>query len=220
MPDIETGQTQHTLEQIDAGISEVEAAKGDYPTLAAALGAKQDQLQFDSVPTENSTNVMLSGGVYPLQNAIANIINMIDIDFKVNYLPPPASGSTVGSEVEFAVNADGSVTATVIATTTTTTGRSFNWYFTCPAGTWVFSTGQAQSGETPAPCFSYLYGSSGIANDYNNQVFTMDADTSIRCYISIRKEVPAGTVLTFYPMICRPELYAVSNRYVPYNAGT
>ena len=215
MPDIETGQTTHTLEQIDAGISEVETAKGDFPSLAAAIAAKQDQLEFDDVPTEGSTDVMLSGGVFPISDALAYLI---DTYYKRNVLQNNGNTTTVADEVTFTVAADGTVTAEVIAEKTTA-ARALNWYATVPAGTWFFTTGQAQSGASPAPCFAYLYeNSTTIALDYGDRrAFTLASDTYLRCYIQIRKDVLQGATFVFKPMCCVKEFYEGSSKYLPYS---
>lgn len=211
---VETGQTTHTLEQIDAGISEVETAKGDFPSLAAAIAAKQDQLEFDDVPTEGSTDVMLSGGVFPISDALAYLI---DTYYKRNVLQNNGETTTVANEVTFTVAADGTVTAEVIAAKTTA-ARAINWYATIPAGTWIFTTGQAQSGASPAPCHSYLYTSETIARDYGDErYFTLAEDTYLRCFIQLRKDVVQGTTFVFKPMCCVKELYEGSSKYLPYS---
>lgn len=216
MSEVATGSFTHTLEEIDAGITQVSNAKGDYPTLAAALGAKQDALEFDEVPTENSTDVMLSGGVYPLMDALGHIVDTECMH--KNVLQNLAETTTVGSEVTFTVNADGTITATCIAATTGS--RQLNWYVTLPKGTWHFSTEQAQSGGGSAPCHAYLYTSTTIARDYGDmQNFVLAEDTTLRCYISIRSGQAQGTVFTFKPMVCYQSYYAMSTKYVPYTAS-
>lgn len=178
----------------------------------ALLALKQNLLTFDSVPVENSQNPVYSGGVYnPIQKALADLV--VDKAGK-NRLQNNGVSTTVGNEVTFTINADYSVTAEVIATTTA--ARALSWYFDCPAGNWHFSTNQAQSGASPAPCYAYLYDAGGIANDYNNQVFTMAENKSIRCFIQIRTGTQAGETFTFYPMICLPIEYAISDKYIPY----
>lgn len=173
----------------------------------ALLADKQNTLTFDSIPVDTSTNPVYSGGVWSIVEALTNRPGK-------NRLQNNGVSATVGNEVEFTVNADGTVTAEVIATTTG--ARSISWYFTCPAGTWRYSTGQAASGAYPAICYSYLYDNSGIANDYSGEAFTMAEDKSIRCFIQIRSNTPAGTTLVFKPMICLPIEYAISPEYVPY----
>lgn len=213
MPDVQEGRFEHTLEEIDSATSQVFNAKGDFPNLEAALAAKQDDLDFDEKPVENSTNPILSGGVYPLLEALQTIV---DEDYKENVLSPLTEGSTVGSEVQFAVNSDGSVTAT--CTATTTAARAVNWYATIPAGTWHFSTNQPQSGASPAPCYAYLYTNATIARDYgDDKNFTLNAATQVRCYLQIRSGVASGTTFTFYPMVCAQKWAAISDKYVPYS---
>ncbi len=60
----------YTADQIDSILEDVETAKGQSPSLAAALAslaaaiaAKQDTLTFDSTPTSGSTNPVTSGGL-------------------------------------------------------------------------------------------------------------------------------------------------------------
>lgn len=216
MPDIDTGQTTHTLEQIDAGISEVETAKGDFPSLAAAIAAKQNQLEFDDVPTEGSTDVMLSGGVFPLLKALRTIV---DADYKVNVLQNTGETATIGNEVTFTVNANGSITATCIATTTAQ--RNFDYVSTVPAGTWWFSTNQPLSGGTANdPCYCAI-NKSGTArcNDFNpeKQTLTVDESTTFQFRTVIRSGVAQGTTITFYPMLCDKQWYDISSAFVPYN---
>ena len=66
---METYNLQHSGAEIDACIDDVDAAKGTSASLAAALATKQDALTFDSVPTENSTNPVTSGGIYDAVSA-------------------------------------------------------------------------------------------------------------------------------------------------------
>lgn len=193
----ESGTDFYTKAQIDAMLEDVDEKFDDYQPL----------LTFDSIPTENSNNPVYSGGAWSIVEALTNRPGK-------NRLQNNGVSTTAGGEVEFTVNADGTVTAEVIATTTA--ARSLSWYFNCPAGTWQYSTGQAASGAYPAICYSYLYDNSGIANDYSGEAFTMEEDKSIRCFIQIRSNTPAGTVLTFKPMICLPIEYAISPKYVPY----
>lgn len=54
----------YTASQIDGILGEVETAKGQSPSLAAALAAKQDVLTFDSTPTSGSSNPVTSDGIY------------------------------------------------------------------------------------------------------------------------------------------------------------
>ena len=212
---LETGQFSHTLEQIDDSVDQVDAAKGSYASLAAALAAKQDELNFDIKPVENSQNPVYSGGVYPLQAALALVVDA-DCMHK-NVLQNTAETTTVGNEVTFTVNADGSVTATTIATVTT--NRYLSWISAVPAGVWWFSTSQPQSGTSPAPCFAAI-NKSGTqrANDFNNQTLTVEEATNFQFQICIRTGVSSGQSFTFYPMLCHPEWYAISNKYVPYQS--
>lgn len=232
----------HTAKQIDAAVdaanshiadSSVHMTAAEKTKLAGLenyddtevrglIATKQDALQYDDKPTENSQKMVKSGGLFPIQNALAAII---DSDYKQNVLAPRDTDTTVANEVSFHVNADGSITATVIAETTA--ARALNWYATLPAGTWWFSTNQPQSGGPTKPCQCYLYiGSSPdgetIAYDHDegslDQEFTLESDTYLRCFIQLRKNVAQGTVLTFYPMVCKPEWYAVSDKYKPYQA--
>lgn len=200
------GTAAYTKAEIDDMFEDVDDKFDDYQPL----------LTWDNVPTENSTNPVYSKGIYyPMLTYINE--TFIDIPTK-NRLQNNGVSTTVANEVEFTVNPDYSVTATVIATTTG--ARSLSWYFTCPAGTWLYTTGQTASGAYPAICYSYLYDTSGIANDYSGNTFTMEEDKSIRCFIQIRSSTPAGTVLTFKPMICTKIEYEMSNKYIPYdNSG-
>lgn len=226
----------HTAQQIDAAVdaanshiadSSVHMTAAEKTKLAGLenyddtevrglIAAKQDALTFDQTPTENSQNPVYSGGVFPLQNALATII---DETCKKNVLENVAETTTVGDEVTFTINADGTVTAECIATTTSS--RQLSWYTTVPKGTWFFSTEQAQSGGSTAPCHAYLYTTSTIARDYGEmQQFTLAEDTLLRCYISVRSGQAQGTTFTFKPMVTHPEWYAISSKYVPYTAET
>lgn len=179
----------------------------------ALLSGYQPLLTFDSVPTENSQNPVYSGGVYnPIQKAIADLV--VDKSGK-NRLQNNGISTTVGNEVEFTVNSDGSVTATILQEVTA--ARSISWYFNCPAGTWLFSTGQNLSGASPSPCFAYLrYSGATIARDYENIPFSMASADTVQCYIQFRTSAVIGETYTFYPMICLPIEYAISDKYIPY----
>ena len=179
----------------------------------ALLALKQNLLTFDSVPVENSTNPVYSGGVYnPIQKALAELV--VDKSGK-NRLQNNGVSATVGNEVTFTINADYSITAEVIATTTA--ARAISWYVTIPAGSWIFTTNQPLSGASPAPCFAYLYTNETIALDYGERrYFTINEDTYLRCFVQLRKDVPTGETFTFQPMVCLPIEYAISDKYVPY----
>lgn len=177
------------------------------------LAAKQDLLTYDAVPVQDSTNPVYSGGVfYPIQQALADLV--VDLPGK-NRLHNTGSTTTIGSEVTFTVNADGTIDAEPIASVTA--NRSFTWISTLPAGTWHYSTGQPLSGVTPAPCFSAINKSgSQIANDFSNQVFSRAESTSYQWQFTVRTTATVGEIYTFKPMICLPVQYAISPVFVPY----
>lgn len=227
----------HTAQQIDAAVdaanshiadSSVHMTAAEKTKLAGLenyddtevrglIAAKQDALTFDQTPTENSQNPVYSGGVFPLQNALATII---DATYKQNVLENTAETATIG-EVTFTVNSDGSVTA--VTNSATTANRSLSFIATVPAGTWWFSTNQPLSGGSSAPCYCAI-NKSGTArcNDFNpdKQVLTVDETTNFQFVIVIRSGVAAGTTLTFYPMLCLKKWYDVSPAYIPYSSGT
>lgn len=216
MSEVETGQFTHTLEEIDSAVTQVTTAKGDYPTLAAAIGAKQDSLTFDETPTKDSTNAIFSGGVFPLLDALKKIV---DKDYKVNVLQNTGTTATIGNEVTFTVNADGSITATVIATTTAQ--RNFDYISTVPSGTWWFSTNQPLSGGTANnPCYCAVNkGGTARSNDFNpeKQTLVVAETTNFQFRTVIRSGVAQGTVITFYPMLCDKTWYDISSAFVPYS---
>ena len=181
------------------------------------MAAKQDLLTFDAVPVQDSTNPVYSGGVfYPIQQALADLV--VDLPGK-NRLQNNAVSAQVPSgspEVDFVVNADGSISATILQTVTA--ARSINWNSTCPAGDWYFSIGQPLSGTSPAPCFAYLrYAGATIARDYDGEhLFSMAATDTVQCYIQFRTSAVVGETYDFYPMICRKIEYDISPKYIPY----
>lgn len=202
-----------------AGITTALEGKASTADVTAALATKQDTLQYDSKPTESSTKMVNSGGLFPIQNALAAII---DTTYKQNVLENTAETATIGNEVEFVVNADGSITATCLATTTAQ--RNFDYVSTVPAGTWWFSTGQPLSGGTTSdPCYCAI-NKSGTArcNDFNpeKQTLTVDETTNFQFRTVIRSGVAAGTTLKFYPMLCLKKWYDVSPAYIPHSATT
>ena len=182
----------------------------------ALLSAYQPLLTFDSVPIENSQNPVYSGGVYnPIQKAIADLV--VDKAGK-NRLQNTGTTTTVGGEVTFTVNADGSITAEPIATVTS--NRSFTWISSLPAGEWHFSTNNPLSDVSPAPCFAAINKSGAqIANDFSNQVFSREESTNYQFQFTIRTSATVGERYTFYPMICLPIEYAISDKYIPYASG-
>lgn len=177
------------------------------------MAAKQNTLTFDPVPVEDSTNPVYSGGVfYPIQQALADLV--VDLTGK-NRLQNTGVTTTVDGEVTFTVNADGSIDAEPIAPVTA--NRNFNFVSSLPAGTWHYSTGQALSGVTPAPCFSVINKSgSQLANDFSSQVFTYAEATNFQFRVTIRTSAVVGEIYHFEPMICLPVEYAISPKFIPY----
>lgn len=105
--DISTGSFAHTLEEIDDATTEVSDAKGSFATLAAALAAKQDELTFDTEPTDGSTNPVTSDGIlnaiaaavsesYSLGDLIPDASNLNNYTTPGNYyISTPASAQTL-----------------------------------------------------------------------------------------------------------------------------
>lgn len=105
--EISSGSFTHTLEEIDDATTEVNDAKGSFATLAAALAAKQDELTFDTEPTDGSTNPVTSDGILnAIAEAVASIFGLgtlIPDESNLNnyttpgvyYISTPASAQTL-----------------------------------------------------------------------------------------------------------------------------
>lgn len=199
------GTAAYTKAEIDEMFEDVDDKFDDYQPL----------LTWDNVPTEDSTNPVYSKGIYyPLLTYINE--TFIDLPTK-NRLQNTGVTATVG-EVTFTVNDDGSITA--VASSVPAQNRSFTFISSLPAGTWYYSTNQPLSGVSPAPCFSAINKSGAqIANDFNNQVIERDESTNYQFQFTIRNTAEVGTPYTFYPMICTPIEYAMSNKYIQYTAN-
>ena len=76
------------------------------------LNGKQDSLTFDNAPTEDSTNVVKSGGVY---SAVGDVYKVMGENGAKNLLPNNNTSKTING-ITYTVNDDGSVTANGTAT--------------------------------------------------------------------------------------------------------
>ena len=86
----------------------------DKDAVDALLNDKQDVLTFDNVPTEDSANVVKSGGVY---SAVDDVYKVMGENGAKNLIPYPHSGKTeTKAGITFTENADGSVTVNGTAT--------------------------------------------------------------------------------------------------------
>lgn len=168
---------------------------------------------MDTVPTENSTNPVTSGGVYPVA------VKAVDEGAK-NKLKNSAVTQTVG-EVVYTVNPDGTVSAYTTATTTASrtliiTETADNCYVNANKDV---ITGLPETELDVA--MQYGIGASGNIANYtpDEEYHTIEVSGIIRyCLISIRTgvSIPQSSPLVFKPMICTASDWSVSQKFVPY----
>lgn len=165
---------------------------------------------FDNVYTKSETDAQMQ----VIDNAIIDIAN----DGSKNKLPNNASTTGI-----FTVNPDGSVIATVPANNSQTSLTLFTADNDISFDTDMILSGAPAGGSYPYRWAIYLLdangnlvfsGSDGMADEGETRL--IPAGTVFRSVrILIRANIGAQT-LTFRPMICDKDLYAISPEYIPY----
>lgn len=77
-----------------------EQIKYNSTTVAAALDSKQGALTFDSVPTQNSTNPVTSGGVYTSVSSLDSRVTAVENGLGTSSDAASASGTTAWSRIK------------------------------------------------------------------------------------------------------------------------
>ena len=181
------------------------------------LAGKEDTLTFDTIPTENSTNPVESGGIW---SPLAELVN----NGAKNIANWTASTSTINN-VKFTVSGD-TITVTLISGTTATArsqkGLSVRFRSDLPSGTYVLSGAPAL---TAGGLYLWDQTTSSrvtpISDMGSGTVFTFNYDPThtynITVDIANGYKIPTGTSLVFKPMICSKVQWDISQTYEPYS---
>lgn len=183
----------------------------DKDEVDALLDDKQNTLTFDNVPTENSTNVVKSGGVY---STVDDVYKVMGENGAKNLLPYPFYGESTKTSngITFTDNGDGTVTANGTATA----DADFYPFFanvgtrklvTLPAGKYTISGCPSGGSSTSYYIYISLWNEAhtgGVAKgfDYGEGFeLILDEETELRGFVV--RIVNGHTVsnLTFKPMI-------------------
>ena len=209
-----------TTEALELAISDflteddVEAILASYYTkteVDTLLNGKQNTLTFDNVPTENSTNVVKSGGVY---SAVDDVYKVMGENGAKNLLPYPFYGNSTKTlnGITFTDNGDGTVTANGTATA----DADFYPFFanigtkelvTLPAGKYTISGCPSGGSSTSYYIYISLWNEAhtgGVTKgfDYGEGFeLTLDEETELRGFIVRVVNGQAVSNLTFKPMI-------------------
>lgn len=192
-----------------ATTSDVSTALADYTKtadLTTLLAAKQDTLTFDNVPTENSNNPVKSGGVY---NAEADIFAVMGQNGAKNLIPYDidamkavnVGGTWSGNEytyngITFAVNSDGTITVSGIASALTRLAVTIAQFENGKAYT---MTGCPEGGNHVD---AYTLYTQTVQNYDDGEGVTFNWSSSITSIaIAIFSGVDLTTPITFKPML-------------------
>ena len=176
----------------------------DKDAVDALLDDKQDSLTFDNVPTENSTNVVKSGGVYSTVDNVYKVMGENGAKNLLKYPYPNSTGTTGG--VLFVDNKDGSIT--VNGTASSAVGFRLALYTSneLEAGRYILSVPQVNNTINIAVNV-FSDGTSERTIDQCGKTkasFEFDLDYSDYDYVKVLIWVPAGTIvdnITIKPML-------------------
>ena len=186
----------------------------------ALLAGKQDILTFDTVPTENSTNPVESGGIW------SPMADLIDMDRKnvIFVGQTDTTATAAGRNITFIRNADGSVTLNgsnnstgfLMSYALDIDGASASTESRCtmPAGTYTVKA-------APAGARVQVYYTDGstlssvVANSDSDKDFTYDRSWPYVVFRLYIKSDAAFNNETFIPFCCKKSFLAVSDRVTP-----
>lgn len=185
------------------------------------LSAKQDTLTFDTVPTEDSTNPVESGGVWsPLSelvdNGAKNVLHFDKLGRSSTY------GNTyTDNGVTFTLTADG--TGITVSGTAGTSGAFVNLGLASSTPKQINSLCNGQyvlSGGTTAVEIWARANSTSNYKVVDSGDGTLLSGTTYTGAIFVTITVPEGTVITtpvtVYPMICTKVQWDISQTFEPY----
>lgn len=177
---------------------------------------------MDTVPTENSTNPVTSGGVYPVA------VKAVDEGAKnkqiVGFTSKTYKGINITNKGDGTINLNGHNTAGTagigVADLSSNVGSTADGRMTIPEGDYVVSSG-ISSGVSGIQLQVYKSNGTNIVQIYaGNDVgrFTYN-DSNAYPYIISRLSITASASfsnLVIKPMICTAPDWAVSKNFVPY----
>lgn len=209
---------------VDSALSATSEHAVQNKVVKAALDDKQDALEFDTEPTEDSEKMVNSGAIYDAlverDEAIDNTKAIIDKNGSKNLIPNIGINDTI-YEVEFTVDKDGVVTANGTATggnvvyETLATTTTLN----LPDGKYILSGLPAQGSSTTFRMRYALYNSEGTTDgwvyitDPAGAEITFSDVAAMRIHLVLYENYEA-TNFKFKPMLRVAE--DTDNTYQPY----
>ncbi len=203
-----------TIGTVEDAIDEI---AGIVPTLASSsnqLAIKSDILPVDSALSDSSTNPVQNKVVKAAVDDKANqseVNDILNVYASKNLLPSLTSTYT-WNEVTYTPQSDGSIVVTGTASPDTSLAM-LTTTTVLPAGSYVVSSGVTMTNPIELVIDDTNNNRLATVNSGNYRNFTIDSDTTIKCYIWIYKGTDAGGI-RIYPMIRKVSI--ADDTYVPY----
>ena len=210
--DLQSGSIDLTPYQTKALESAIEGETTVEDALQALSDNKQDTLTFDDEPTENSTNVVKSGGVY---SVVDDIYKIMGENGAKNLFPTNKTyyngRSYTNNGITFVQNDDGSITVSGVATADaqyTLFTRATDWGINidvgksyilsgCPSGG-SNDTYRLVFGDTQSSAYHRLAIDIGSGAEFT---ITTASEAYYASSIDVRSGVDLTTPIIFYPML-------------------
>lgn len=215
----------HSAEEIDNTIDGFATHAADSVSHVTASekeswNAKQDTLMFDTVPTENSTNPVTSGGVYPVavkavDEGAKNLINSVNLSAikLLNTVGTWSENVYTRNNIEWTVNADGTISVRTVSGASIGGGSLIVPCQTISSGAYMLSG--CPSGSDEGANFDIRWGSTSTYRDVGNGK-EISVSGSNNVYVRVNNGVTISSSIVFKPMICTAADWAVSQKFVPY----